>query len=346
MSDVLEIKCNEGHRCKIVFGDVGENIEELLGDSGRRVIIVTDANVHLHNRAFIDSFDHILVGQGESSKTFKTVEEVCRKLLELNADRSTFLLGVGGGIVTDITGFVAATFMRGIDFGFIATTLLSQVDASVGGKNGVNLDGYKNIMGVIVQPEFVICDPAMLRTLPEREFRSGLAEIIKAGIIADPELFAMFERYSFEEIRKNTDIIKDMIKRAVKVKADIVRCDEREMGERRKLNLGHTFAHAMEKSLPTFSHGEAVAAGLIQICGAAVKMGKLSPHDSERIENVVDKMGLPTSYPIETRRLLTAVKYDKKKDKDIIRLVIPLSIGECDIVSVSLDEVESLFIAG
>lgn len=343
MGSKIEINSLGGHHSEVVIGSVAEHLPLLLEDD-RRVILITDANVHLNNRAFVDSYEHIVIGQGESSKTLQTVEAIVRKLLEMNADRSTFLLGMGGGIVTDITGFVASTYMRGMEFGFIATTLLSQVDASVGGKNGVNLDGYKNIIGVFNQPSFVICDPALLRTLPEREFRAGLAEIIKVGIIADPDLFAMFEEHNFEEFRKEPALLEEIITRAVKVKAAIVERDEEEHGERRKLNLGHTFAHAMEKSMPLFSHGEAVAAGIVVVSDAAVKLGRLSEGDAARIMLVIDRMGLPMKYPADMRRLLNAVKFDKKRERESIHIVLPVRIGQCEVVQMSIPEIEELFL--
>ncbi len=343
MQDTITLNCGGGSISKIVIGSVQDNLPRLLGSGRGRVIVITDANAHLHNRAFIDSFDHIVIGQGESSKTLVKLTDVYRQLLEMNADRSSFLLGVGGGIVTDITGFVASTYMRGMDFGFVPTTLLAQVDAGIGGKNGVNLDGYKNIIGVFNQPEFVVCDPAMLRTLPEREFRAGLAEIIKAGIIGDPELFGLFERHSFEDICGDNALLKEMILRAIKVKAAIVEGDEREQGIRKLLNLGHTFAHAMEKNMPLYSHGEAVAAGIAVIADAAARLGKLSPEDNARIHGVIEKAGLPVAYPVEIKKLLAAVRYDKKKEHESIGIVLPTAIGCCETVKMEFEELGRLF---
>jgi 3-dehydroquinate synthase len=269
--------------------------------------------------------------------------EVFRKLLDIGADRSSFILGVGGGIVTDITGFVASTYMRGVDFGFIPTTLLAQVDAAIGGKNGVNLDGYKNIVGVFNQPQFVICDSAMLRTLPERELRSGLAEIIKAGIIGDAALFDLFEKHTFEDITGNADLLEEMILRAIKVKVALVEGDERETGTRKLLNLGHTFAHAMEKNTPLYSHGEAVAAGIALISDAAARLGKLSSGDAARISNVIEKMGLPTRYPVEIKKLLAATRFDKKKERETIHIVHPTAIGRCETEKVPFEKLEQVF---
>lgn len=343
MTDIINIECGGDSSSKIVIGPVEKHLKTLIGPD-RRVVVVTDANVHRSFRELVDSYDHIIIGQGETSKTFATVAEVMRQLLQMGADRSTFLLGMGGGIVTDITGFTASTYMRGMDFGFIATTLLGQVDGSIGGKNGLNIDGYKNIAGTFNQPRFVICDPAALRSLPEREFRAGLAEVIKAGVIADPELFGLLEKHTFEEIRDEGELLTRIISHAARVKTDIVSRDEYDRGERRKLNLGHTLAHAMEKSMPLFSHGEAVAAGLVMVADASVRLGKLSAAEAQRIRNTVIKMGLPAEYPIETKKLLSAVKYDKKRENDTIHLVLPVSIGNCEIEGMSFTEVENLFL--
>lgn len=172
-----------GQRSKIYIGAVWTILPEVLPEG--RVVVISDASVDRLHPDLLAGFETILLGTGETIKTLATVELICRRLIETGADRSTFLLGIGGGIVTDIAGFVASVYMRGVRFGFVSTTLLGQVDASVGGKNGVNVDGYKNMVGIFNQPQFVICDPAMLRTLPDREFRAGLAEALKAGIIAD-----------------------------------------------------------------------------------------------------------------------------------------------------------------
>ena len=334
----------DGSMSEIVVAGMSDSLPRLMPSETVRVIVISDANVHHRNLDFINSYDHIIIGQGESTKTLVTLEDVYRKLLALGADRDTFLLGMGGGVVTDITGFIASTYMRGMRFSFIPTTLLSQVDASIGGKNGVNLDGYKNIVGVFSQPEFVLCDPSLLKTLPEREFRSGLAEIIKAGIIGDPELFGLFEAHSFEELRSDNDLLRDVICRAINVKASIVMRDERERGERRKLNLGHTFAHAMEKSMPTFSHGEAVAAGMAIVCEAAVKAGMLPATEASRILKVIEKMGLPTTFPVELKKLLSAVRLDKKRVGDSIYIVLPTTVGNCIVEKIKLEDLEDFFL--
>ena len=244
--------------------------------------------------------------------------------------------------MTDIAGFVASTYMRGLPFGFVASTLLAQVDASVGGKNGVNFEGYKNMVGTFNQPDFVLCDLSLLQTLPEREFRAGLAEIVKAGLIADPGLFELFEWHTLQEFRTDRALLLDAVTRAVHVKADIVARDEQEHGDRRKLNLGHTFAHAVEKSSREFLHGEAVAIGLVMIAALSEQNGMLSPADAARIRTVVEKMGLPLASGIELPRLLQALKLDKKKESKSVNFVLMNGVGDCLIRPFSFDEIDKI----
>ena len=181
-----DFNINFDGRSKVIVGDVETLLRELLPAS--RVVIVTDANIDMRYKSLLSRHETIVIGFGETTKVLSTVEMICSKFIELGVDRSTFILGIGGGIVTDITGFAASIYMRGLNFGFVSTTLLGQVDASAGGKNGVNLDGYKNMIGTFNQPKFVICDPKLLKTLSEREFRAGLGEVVKAGVISDAAL--------------------------------------------------------------------------------------------------------------------------------------------------------------
>ena len=250
---------NVRQQSEIFIGPLADILSGVLPEG--RVVVVSDSTIDRLYHSVLAQYDTVLIGLGESVKTMQTVEMIYRRFIELGVDRSTFVLAVGGGIVTDVAGFAASTYMRGVKFGFVSTTLLGQVDASVGGKNGVNVDGYKNMAGTFTQPQFVICDPALLRTLPEREFRAGLAEVVKAAIIADADLFGRIERTTFEALRTDTDLLSDAVSAAIRVKADIVERDERESGDRRKLNLGHTLAHAIEKASNRMNHGEAVAVG-------------------------------------------------------------------------------------
>ena len=301
---------NVREQSEVFIGPVGDILSGVLPEG--RVVVVSDATIDRLYHPLLAPYDSVLIGTGESIKTLQTVETLYRRFLELGVDRKTFILGVGGGIVTDVAGFAASTYMRGVRFGFVSTTLLGQVDASVGGKNGVNVDGYKNMAGTFTQPQFVICDPAMLRTLPDREFRAGLAEAVKAAVIADGDLFARLEGASFEALRTDTDLLSDVVSAAIRVKADIVEHDEKESGERRKLNLGHTLAHAIEKCSNRMIHGEAVAVGTALIASAAVRLGVLKEEDRQRIVSVLTRLGFDLTPPVELKRLLKEVGKDKK----------------------------------
>lgn len=326
---------------EIYIGPVADILPGALPEG--RVVVVSDATIDRLYHPLLARYETVLIGTGESIKTLQTVESIYRRFIELGVDRKTFVLGIGGGIVTDVAGFAAATYMRGVRFGFVSTTLLGQVDASVGGKNGVNVDGYKNMAGTFTQPQFVICDPAMLRTLPDREFRAGLAEVVKAAIIADADLFARIEGATFESLRADTDLLSDAVSAAIRVKADIVERDEKESGDRRKLNLGHTLAHAIEKCSGRMIHGEAVAVGTALIAGAAVKLGVLREEDRQRIERVLLKLGFDLTPPVEVKRLLKEVGKDKKNEDGMLRIVLPVGIGDCEVRPMTREEFAALF---
>lgn len=335
MTDCLKV----ADKSEIHFGRVTELLPQLLPEC--RVVVITDANIDRRYHALLQRYEYIMIGTGETIKTLHTADTIYRRFIEMGIDRSCFVLGIGGGIVTDIAGFVASTYMRGLRFGFVSTTLLGQVDASVGGKNGVNIDGYKNMVGTFTQPQFVICDVEMLRTLPEREFRAGMAEIVKAGIIADRDLFETIEHSTLDSLRSDERLLDRIVMAAIRVKADIVDRDERESGERRKLNLGHTFAHAIEKCSSEMNHGEAVAVGTIIISRMAVKMGVLSSENADRIEHVFACLGFRTESPAEMKRLLKAISKDKKSVAGSINIVLPTDIGRCEVRKMHIDEIAS-----
>lgn len=311
----------------MAVGDVESLLGSLLPE--RPIVVISDTNIDRHYHSLLEPYPHILLPLGESGKTLSTVENIYRRFVQLGVDRSWFVLGIGGGIVTDITGFAASTYMRGLPFGFISTTLLGQVDASVGGKNGVNLDGFKNMVGCFSQPEFVVCDASLLKTLSDREFRAGLAEIIKAAIIADEELFEMLESCDFLRLKDGGKFLRQIIYRSIKVKADIVERDECEAGERRKLNLGHTLAHAIEKCSSKLNHGEAVAVGLHLITQLAVERGVLAWEEAHRIDTLLQRAGFALESPVGMKDMLSAVTKDKKSEGSDIRIVLPESIGRC-----------------
>ncbi len=337
MSYSIEIK----GRSRVVVGSVSEWLPKLLPQ--KRIVVVSDANIESHYHALLAHYDCVLIGQSEVNKTLATVDTIYKRFIELGIDRSCFVLGVGGGIVTDVAGFAAATYMRGVEFGFVSTTLLGEVDASVGGKNGVNVEGYKNMVGTFCQPRFVICDVDMLSTLPEREFRAGMAEVVKSAIIADAQLFERLEGCDFSVLQHDAEQLKQIVYRAIKVKADIVERDEREQGDRRKLNLGHTLAHAIEKSSSKMNHGEAVAVGLAMICDMAVACGRLSASDNARIKSLLLKVGFELEPPVGVQALKAALEKDKKSEGDSIHIVWPTAIGDCVVEKMTLEGFKALF---
>ena len=332
------IQVKEG---SVVVGFLAEELPRLLPK--KRVVVISDVNIDRHYHSLLAQYDHVLISQGETSKTLHTVDKIYRQFIELGVDRSTFVLGIGGGIVTDVAGFVASTYMRGLEFGFVSTTLLGQVDASVGGKNGVNVGGFKNMVGVFSQPKFVVCDVSLLHSLPEREFRAGLAEVIKTAILGDAELFQMLEGASFDELRNNDALLSDVIYRCMRVKASVVAEDEREGGRRRILNLGHTLAHAIEKSTRQLSHGEAVAVGLYWITRYAEREGMLSKEDSRRIVDLIEKYGFDVALSVERNHLFEAVRGDKKRSGDTLHLIVPTAIGTVEDILFKFEDIATIF---
>ena len=325
---------------RVYLGHTKELLQQLLPE--KRVIVISDSNIDRTHHDLIAPYEHILIGQGEQAKSLGTLDEIYRKLIALGADRSTFILGIGGGIVTDIAGFVGATYMRGVEFGFVTTTLLGSVDASVGGKNGVNIGGFKNMVGTFSQPRFVICDVALLHSLSTREFRAGLAEVIKTAILGDKELFELLEKSTFDELRQNEEVLNEVITRSVKVKASVVAEDERESGRRRILNLGHTIAHAIEKSSNKMNHGEAVAVGLFHITRYALKECAISKAHAERIFALIERYGFDTELPTERKQLLKAIEADKKRSGNALHIILPAAIGAVEDRLISFGELEAI----
>ncbi len=306
-----------------------------------RTVIVTDGPVRrLHGHRF-PACPVIEIGTGEAAKTLETVAAVHRRLLALEADRSAFLLVVGGGLVCDVGAFAASTYMRGIRFALVATTLLAQVDASVGGKNGVNLDGYKNIIGVFNQPERVVCDPRLLATLPAAALGCGFAEVIKHAAIADARLFAFLERHRDAALALEAKAIARLVRDSVRIKAGIVNRDERESGQRRQLNFGHTFGHAVEKVLGV-PHGEAVSRGMAVAARLSVARGRLDAAACRRLLDLIRAYGLPVKIDGDRRALMDALARDKKRQGDRIHFVLLEALGRAVVEAVPLAELEAV----
>lgn len=328
------------HTSQILVGGHLSEVTSLVPEN-KRVIAIVDSNVYTHYASQIDVWTKILVDADEKNKTLQTAYSIYEQCIQLEADRDTFLLGIGGGIVCDITGFIAGTFMRGLSFGFVSTTLLSQVDASIGGKNGVNFEGYKNMVGTFRQPEFVICDIHMLETLPQGVFIQGLAEIVKAAAIRDVSLFEYLEQHVDDILKHVPHVLEHLIAESVHIKAQVVEEDEKEKGLRRILNFGHTFAHAIEKTTRT-SHGEAVAIGMVAVTKLAVQQGKCDSHSLQRLQQLLSATGLPVTLPsVSTEALQEAFTKDKKKSSDTIHLVLMEQIGKVQVISCPIHILQS-----
>ena len=333
-----EIDGSTGHST-ILVGETLTNLGKYLPDG--KVVIITDENVWRYYGDIFPEVEVIRIGTGEKVKSMTTMKEIFTQLVELNADRSSFIVGIGGGVVCDITGFVASTYMRGLRFGYVATSLLAQVDASVGGKNGVNIGGYKNIIGTFNQPDFVLCDSTLLSTLPEREILCGLAEIIKHALIRDADLFDFLEDNTEKILGLDTAAIERLVIDSVDIKAAVVNQDEREEGLRRILNYGHTFGHALEKILQV-SHGEAVSAGMVIATDISVKKGYLPTFEAERAKRLIDRYNLPMRFSVDRKQVFDAMRKDKKKRQDMIHFILLRSIGSAVVDEMTLSELEEL----
>lgn len=334
----IEITGKTG-QSKILIGESISNLERYLPP--RQSVIVTDQNVrHYYEKEFPD-WPIIEIGSGEGIKTLDTVQTIYRELLELKADRSTFLIGIGGGVVCDIAGFAASTFLRGIRFGFVSSTLLAQVDASVGGKNGVNFKAYKNMVGTFNQPDFVICDTHMLHTLSEEERLNGFAEIVKHAAIADARLFAFLENNYRQALTLDFDVLERLVFDSVSIKAAIVNRDEQERGERRLLNFGHTFGHALEKTTG-IAHGQAVSIGMAAAADLSVKRGRLSLAGAGRVRRLLEHLRLPVRARIDRQAVLDAIGKDKKRQGSCIHFVLLDRLGEAVVEEIAIDTLEDV----
>ena len=308
---------------------------------GGRCCIITDTNVgRRFARPAFDSLAKagfapalVILNPGEATKTPKAAAACYDRLAEHRLERSSFIVALGGGVVGDLAGFVAATYLRGVMFVQVPTTLLAQVDSSVGGKVGVNLKAGKNLVGAFHQPRLVLCDLETLRTLPEREFRAGLAEVIKYGVIFDADFFARLERDLPRLLRRETKPLGDIVARCCAIKAEIVGEDETESGLRQILNFGHTIGHALEavSGYGRHLHGEAIAIGQTLAARLSASLAGLPRQDAGRIQQLLARAGLPTGVRLSAsrkRKLFQAMKLDKKVSGGEIKFVLARRIGK------------------
>ena len=311
--------------------------------SVNHALLITDENVCPHCEVVASSLEAagvsqqtIVVAAGEKSKSVEVANRLWQDSLASGVHRQTVVFAVGGGVVGDLAGFIAATFTRGLDFIQIPTTLLSQVDSSVGGKVGINLPGAKNMVGAFWQPKFVLIDTDVLSTLAEREFRAGLAEVVKYGVILDESLFEYLECNVDAINSRDATVLAETIARCCQLKADVVKADERETsGLRAKLNYGHTFGHAIEAitNYGEFLHGEAISIGMICASRLAESLSMIDPTITQRQETLLQQFGLPTEMPaLDVDALMDAMQHDKKVKHGKLRFILPDRLGNVELV--------------
>ncbi|MBK9380122.1 MAG: 3-dehydroquinate synthase [Chitinophagaceae bacterium] len=303
-----------------------------ITDPGATVLI-TDENVYKAHTKRFRGWNTIVLKPGEEFKVQATADALIEKLIDMEADRKTTLVGVGGGVITDITGYVASVYMRGLRFGFIPTSILALVDASIGGKNGLDVGVYKNMVGVIRQPSFILHDMVFLNSLPQQEWENGFAEIIKHACIKDAVMFAELERNSLKTYQGRQKSICEIIRKNALIKTRVVQKDEFEKGERRLLNFGHTLGHALETQYELL-HGQAISIGMTYACHISAQLAGFK--QTEKVVAVLEKYNLPTYASFDKQKVFEVLKMDKKRERKEMNYVLLERIGKGVVKSISL----------
>lgn len=302
-------------------------------------VIITDEHVFNAHHGKFKNWNTIVLKPGEQYKVQQTVDAVIDQLIEMQAGRKTILIGVGGGVITDLTGYVASVYMRGISFGFVPTTVLAMVDAAIGGKNGIDVGVYKNMVGTIRQPKFILHDYNFLSSLPNNEWQNGFAEIIKHACIKDAAMFRELEAGSLQQFQKKKQSCAELIRRNAVLKIKLVQKDEFEQGERKLLNFGHTLGHALENQYE-LSHGQAISIGMTY--ASEISRQLLGFKDAESVAFVLEKYGLPTYASFNKKKVFDVLKMDKKREKKEISYILLEKIGKGVIKQVPLLQLEKI----
>ncbi len=317
-----------------------KQLKEIVDPS--HVIIITDENINALHQSKFKGFKTIVLPAGEKYKNQATIDSVINQLIALQADRKTTLIGIGGGVITDMTGYAASVYMRGIAFGFVPTTLLAMVDASIGGKNGIDVGVYKNMVGIIRQPKFLLYDVSLLKTLPQEDWSNGFAEIIKHACIKDAAMFKLLQANTLAKFQKDKVLLAELVKRNAKLKTKVVQGDEFEQGDRKLLNLGHTLGHALENQYELY-HGQAVAIGMVY--AAVISKQLLKFKQTAAIEEVLKKYGLPTAMQFDKAKAMEVLKMDKKRERNTMNYVLLERIGKGVIKQIPLAEIENIILS-
>src|SRR3954470_6584011 len=305
--------------------------------SKESTILLTDENIFAKNKRYFKGWQTIVIKAGEQHKNQNTVDDIIEQMIGLGADRRTMLIGVGGGVITDMSGYIAGIYMRGISFGFVPTSILAMVDACIGGKNGVDVGVYKNMVGLIRQPSFLLYDYSLLKSLPTQEWINGFAEIIKHAAIKDATMFRLLEQHKLADFQKDAVLLNKLIQRNALLKSKVVQEDEFEKGERKLLNYGHTLGHAIENDYQ-LPHGFAVAIGMVVASHISEQYTGFAA--TERLSSVIKQYGLPTYLQFDAERALQNMMADKKRFKNEVHYVLLEKIGKAIIQPLSIEEIK------
>lgn len=304
-------------------------------------ILITDKNVFASQSSKFTEWKTIVIEPGEQFKQQAAVDYIFEQLIAFEADRKTFIVGVGGGVVTDIAGYAASVYMRGLKFGFVPTTILSMVDASIGGKNGVDVGVYKNLVGLIRQPEFLLFDFSLLNSLPQQHWVNGFAEIIKHACIKDGILFELLENETLENFQLDKKKLSNLVKKNVAIKTAVVVQDEFEQGDRRLLNFGHTIGHAIENNYQLL-HGHAISIGMMAACSLSVTLNEFSVLDRDRVARLIEKYQLPIHQKTDWKKIWEILKMDKKRAGKEMNFVLLNKIGEAVVYPIPMGHLQDL----
>jgi 3-dehydroquinate synthase len=307
-----------------------------------KTIFITDENVYAAHPEKFSGWKSIVIKAGEQFKNQQTVDLIIDQLIDLHADRQTFIIGVGGGVVTDVTGFVVSIYILGIKFAFVPSSILAILDECIGGKNGIDVGVYKNLVGVINHPEFLLYDYSFLETLPDDEWINGFAEIIKHACIKDNEMFQFLEKHSIMKFQASLKDTARIIKKNVDIKYNVVANDEHETGERKLLNFGHTIGHAIENT-SRLPHGHAISIGMIAACHISEAINNFNKADTKRISDLLGKYELPIAFASDKQKTWEILLHDKKKSGSNMSFVVLDTIGDAAIKSIPLDHLHKIF---
>jgi 3-dehydroquinate synthase len=307
----------------------------------KKSIIITDEHIFKAHKTKFNNWNVITLKPGEEYKVQATADSIIQQLIHLEADRQSILIGVGGGVITDLTGYVASIYMRGIRFGFVPTSLLAMVDASIGGKNGIDVGQFKNMVGIIRQPSFLFYDTSLLSSLPKSEWINGFAEIIKHACILDRPMFKCLESTSLEKLRAKKSLLNQIIRKNVHLKASIVKKDEFEQGDRKLLNYGHTLGHALETQYE-LTHGQAVAIGMVFAGWLSQQL--LGYKDLPRLEATIKAYGLPTRAQFDVEKVFNVLRMDKKRVSKTMNFILLSRTGKGLIMPIPVDRIKDYLI--